>query len=331
MRNNQKEKGSLGKTIKASDKTKQFLQQEDFALEFRRTKTGLSTRALQVWLFLLRHETELTKLQLTRLRRHNQRSKASVIAPLGPVVSVTTYGARIHTVHLVLESIATGSVLPSRLILWVDTAEAFTNRSAGLERLVDRGLEIKLSDNFGPHTKYYPYLLSTDTFESPLVTADDDQLYTRWWLEGLVRAHEENPAMVNCYRAHLMGIANGAIAHYQKWRPCESTCPSFLHFATGVSGCIYPPSLLNRLKAAGSEFLQLCPKADDAWLHVNAVRAGMKTRQIWSRPLRFPFVPGTQGSGLYHTNVLLAQNDGQIGKTYTARDIAVLNASAAQI
>jgi hypothetical protein len=306
------------------------IRQEEFALGFRTTKSSLSARALQMWLFLLRHETKLTKLQLTSLRRHNQRSKASVIAPVGPVVSVTTCGDRLHTVHLVLESIAAGSVLPSRLILWVDTAEAFSNRSAGLERLVDRGLEINLSDNFGPHTKYYPYLLSTDTFESPLVTADDDQLYSRWWLEGLVRSHRENPATVNCYRAHLMRIANGAISHYQAWRPCESTYPSFLHFATGVSGCIYPPSLLNKLKLAGSEFRQLCPKADDAWLHVNAVRAGMKTRQIWSRPLRFPFVPGTQASGLYHDNVLMAQNDEQIGKTYTARDIAVLNASVAQ-
>jgi hypothetical protein len=83
-------------------------------------------------------------------------------------------------------------------------------------------------------------------------------------------------------------------------------------------------SLLKRLKLAGDEFMQLCPKADDVWLHVNALRAGMKTRQIWSRPLRFPFVPGTQGSGLYHSNVLLARNDEQIRSTYTTEDIAVL-------
>jgi hypothetical protein len=293
-------------------------------LEVRTTKRGLSTRALQMWLLFLRQETKFTKLHLTRLRRRNQQSKALVIAPLGPVVSVTTYGDRLRTVHLVLESIAAGSVLPSRLILWVDTAGAFTNRSSGLKRLVERGLEICLSDNFGPHTKYYPYLSSTNTFEYPLVTADDDLLYSRWWLEGLVRAHHEHPGAINCYRAHLMRLVSGAITPYRTWGPCKSTCPSFLHFATGVSGCIYPPSFLDKLKLAGSEFLQLCPNADDVWLHVNAIRAGVKIRQVCNRPLRFPLVPGTQRSGLYHSNFLLARNDEQIGSTYTAGDIAFL-------
>jgi hypothetical protein len=244
------------------------------------------------------------------------------------VVSVTTHGDRLETIHMVLESIAAGSVLPSRLILWVDTPDAFGERFSGLKRLVDRGLEICRSDNFGPHTKYYPYLLSSETFEYPLVTADDDLLYSRFWLEGLVRSHHESPEAISCYRAHLMRVVSGAITPYNTWAPCKSTSPSFLHFATGVSGCIYPPSLLKKLKNAGSEFLQLCPKADDVWLHVNAVRAGIKIRQIRNRPLRFPIVPGTQESGLYHSNFLLARNDEQIGKTYTAGDIAFLESTA---
>jgi hypothetical protein len=300
-------------------------------LNLAAAKLELSSQVIQTWLFFLRNETKVTKFQLTRLRSRNERSKEPAVAPGGPVVSVTTYGERLSTVHLALESIAAGSVLPSRLILWVDSAEGFANRSAGLKRLVERGLEIYLSDNFGPHTKYYPYLLSTDAFDVPLVTADDDLLYSRWWLEGLVRSHRENPEGVNCYRAHRIGLANGTITPYQTWEPCRSSEAEFLHFATGVSGCIYPMSLLKRLKLAGSEFMQLCPKADDAWLHVNALRAGMKTRQIWSRPLRFPFVPGTQSSGLYHSNVLLARNDEQIRSTYTAGDIAVLEAGEASL
>lgn len=298
-------------------------------MTLRSAKIDLSSQAIQTWLFILRNETKVTKFQLTYLRSRNERSKAPVIAPGGPVVSVTTYGERLGTVHLMLESIAAGSVLPSRLILWVDSVEAFANRSPGLERLVERGLEICLSDNYGPHTKYYPYLLSTNTFEAPLATADDDLLYSRWWLEGLVRSNREDPEAVNCYRAHRIGLSNGTITPYQTWAQCRSTEPELLHFATGVSGCIYPPSLLKRLKLAGSEFLHTCPKADDVWLHVNALRAGMKTRQIWNRSLRFPFVPGTQGSGLYHSNVLLARNDEQIRNTYTAEDIALLEESAA--
>lgn len=293
-------------------------------MEVLNEKLDVSTRVVLSWLFILRHETKYTKIHLTLLDRRNQHSKAAVVGSGGPVVSVTTHGERLKAVHLVLESIAAGSTLPSRLILWVDRPESLAHPSLGLRRLVDRGLEIRLSDNFGPHTKYYPYLLSADRLDCPLVTADDDLLYSKWWLEGLVRSHNESPEEVNCYRAHLMRLADGTISPYRTWGRCESTSPSFLHFATGTSGCIYPPSLQKQLKLAGPEFLDCCPKADDVWLHVNAVRAGIKIRQVCNRPLRFPVVPGTQQVGLYRDNCSLERNDEHIRKTYTTADIALL-------
>jgi hypothetical protein len=182
-------------------------------------------------------------------------------------------------------------------------------------------MEVRLTSNYGPHTKYYPYILSTGRFESPLVTADDDVLYSRWWLEGLLNAHRERPDVVNCYRAHVIQLLNGGLASYGTWRPCVSSEPSFRHFATGVSGCIYPAPFLSKLKAAGSGFLETCPKADDVWLHANALRAGFMIRQIRNRPLRFPLVPKSQASGLFQDNVIESQNDQQIRRTYTIMDL----------
>jgi len=276
---------------------------------------------------VLRNEIKVTKIQLRGLILRNRRSSAPVVSPGGPVVSLTTYGQRLSSVHLAIESIAAGSLLPSRLILWLDDPAALERQTAGLRRLVDRGLEVRLAENYGPHTKYFPYLLAENGFSAPLVTADDDLLYPRWWLEGLVRAHREYPGAINCYRAHQVHTSGGALAPYRNWNPCHSTEPSFSHFATGVSGCIYPPAFLPYIKRAGDAFLTLCPKADDVWLHVNALRSGFKVRQIRTRPLRFPFVPGTQGSGLYHGNVLLSQNDDHIRSTYTPSDIELLEAS----
>lgn len=243
---------------------------------------------------------------------------------------MTSYGARLKSVHLALESIAAGSVLPSRLILWVDTVDALSNLSIGLRRLIARGLEIRLSDNYGPHTKYYPYLLSTDTFDVPLATADDDQLYSKWWLEGLTRSYVEYPHLVNCYRAHAIRLEGDRIAPYRTWRPCMATTPSLLHFATGVSGVIYPPFFLKRLKEVGAGFIHGCPASDDIWLHATALRAGVKIRQLWERQLRFPFSPGTQGMGLYHSNVLLDRNDDQIRATYTSDDLGRLTTAASE-
>jgi hypothetical protein len=240
---------------------------------------------------------------------------------------MTTYGNRYHTVYLALESIAAGYRLPSRLILWLDDLQAFNNRPPAIRRLEARGLEVYLTDNYGPHKKYYPYLLSADRIDSPLVTADDDVLYSGWWLAGLIHAHDQRADAVTCYRAHVMELSQDSVKPYVTWKACHSSEPRFSHFATGSAGCLYPAPLLRKLKEAGTAFLELCPRADDIWLHANALRAGFKTQQVGSRSMNFPFIPGTQGNSLMGVNVEGGGNDRQIASTYTLQDIAKLAVS----
>src|SRR5215831_15614767 len=201
---------------------------EKSALKERASNSNTSSLARKIGLFVLRNEHKVTSFQTTRLRRINERSNKPVISSTGAaVVSVTSYGSRLKTVHLLLESIASGIVLPSRLILWVDTEEAYAKPSLQLRRLIDRGVELRQCGNFGPHTKYYPYLISTESFDLPLATADDDQLYPRWWLKNLLCAYQEHPNCISCYRAHRVEMDSDAMAPYQSWRPCRTTSASF--------------------------------------------------------------------------------------------------------
>jgi hypothetical protein len=277
-----------------------------------------------MWLLLLRQDARLTRLSARWLARQNRTTRKPIVASYGPIVSLTTHGKRIRTVYLTLESIAKGSALPSRVILWLDDGDAFKNAPQSLRRLEDRGLEIKLAPNYGPHTKYYPFLESTDTFGTPLVTADDDHLYPESWLSGLVDSFNGDSTVIGCYRAYEMKFAGSAIAPYRTWGPCQSVKPSFLNFAAGNSGCIYPPGFLQALKAAGRGFEQRCPKADDVWLHANAIRARFMIRQIRRHHLNFPSLPETQDVGLFRSNNDQGQNDVQIKNTYTPADIGLL-------
>jgi len=243
---------------------------------------------------------------------------------------MTSYGKRVETVYLALESIARGALLPRRLILWLDDEAAFRNRPDSLRRLEARGLEVKLTASYGPHTKYYPYIESSESLNAPLVTADDDTLYPAGWLRGLAEGFAADPALVSCCRAHTVLLEGPGFAPYVTWQRCRSTVPSVLNFATGVSGVIYPPALQRQLKAAGTDFVGLCPKADDVWLHVQALRGGFKVHQLKSWEQSFPTLPGTQGTGLIQGNVHGSQNDVQIRRTYTAEDIALLQAASAE-
>ena len=282
----------------------------------------------RLWLELASLDLHTSKICIRRLEHRNQTERASVVAPGGPVVSITSYGKRVDSVHLTLETIARGSLLPSRLILWLHDATTFEQRPETLRRLEARGLEVKLTNNYGPHTKYYPYLESASRLDVPLVTADDDTLYPRGWLKALAAGYQSNPALVNCCRAHVVELEGPGFAPYVTWQRCSSTKPSFLNFATGVSGVIYPPAFQRQLKAAGLEFVELCPKADDIWLHVQAIRGGFMVKQLKSWEQSFPVLPGTQDMGLIQGNVHGSLNDVQIRQTYTVQDIRLLQSAA---
>jgi hypothetical protein len=289
------------------------------------TTMELSTHFLRTRLFVARQDVKFTNLIVKYLQARNNRETKAAVAEGGPIVSMTTHGRRLQTVHLTMESIAAGEMRPSRLILWLDDPTAAEARSSSIRRLEARGVEVRLCHNYGPHTKYYPYLEMAESFDKPLVIADDDVIYHKSWLSGLMTAFQQNGSLIGCYRAHLIKLAEGRLAPYLEWTPCLSSEPSYRHLATGVSGCIYPPRFLERLKDVGPGFLDCCPKADDLWLHVNALRAGAKVHQIYSRQLNFPFIPGTQAGGLWQANVGQSQNDVQIEKTYTASDIDILS------
>nr|WP_315267477.1 hypothetical protein [Microbacterium lemovicicum] len=247
----------------------------------------------------------------------------------GPVVSLTTYGMRTAWSHLAIESIARGSLRPSRLILWLDEPATFAKPPAALRRLRRRGLEIRLAENFGPHTKYYPYLESTAAIAHPLVTADDDTIYPRWWLERLVSEHERTPDQVVCYRAREIEVTGEKLAPYATWEFSERAEPSFLTFPTAVSGIIHSPAFLKILQQRGRDFRETAAAADDVWIHHTAVHHGVRIRLVDGVSRTFPLIDETQEVALWYDNLTGGGNDQQIAATYSAEDIAKIVAQAA--
>lgn len=266
-------------------------------------------------------------VQVARFFVVNRIGHKSVVAPDGPVVSLTTYGKRSKTVYIAIESIACGDIRPSRFILWIDDEALISHLPASLRRLQSRGLEVKKCRNYGPHTKYYPYLESQETFNMPLVTADDDMLYPKYWLKKLDDANHEYPNAVNCYFSHVIPLNHNGFAKYREWEQCSSTKPSCRNLAAGVAGVIYPHTFLSVLKRAGTEFEACCPTGDDLWLHVQALRSGYKVRQIFPQLPYFAFqgIPGTQQTALCHDNVDFGDgNDRQMRATYNEMDLRIL-------
>jgi hypothetical protein len=243
------------------------------------------------------------------------------------VVSMTSYGKRLRrTGYLALESIARGSVRPQRLILWVDEPDVLADPPAVLRRLQARGVEILPCENFGPHKKYYPYVESVEHHEIPILTADDDVVYPYRWLEEIWATHTAHPDDVVAMRAHRIRLQGTVLLPYLTWHPVRSTLGSHRHFATGVSGVLHPPAMLNALKESGRAFEQRCPRQDDIWLHWHSLRTGTLVRQVHNRPRDFREISRPWQTGLFEDNGFGGANDKQINALYTAEDIDTLAA-----
>ena len=268
-------------------------------------------------------------LGLWLLRLRNRFSSTPALGDAPAMVSLTSYGSRIDTVAFTIESIAAGTVRPRRLVLWLDDPERFSARPAALRRLERRGVEVRLTQNLGPHTKYFPALGLALADGLPLVTADDDLLYPPGWLNGLVAAGREHPDVVNCYRASVVALRDGVVAPYVTWPRCKDVTVSAAHFATGVSGVRYPAAMLTALCERGAEFTERCAKADDIWLHWVALRAGIGVRQVSPRAVHFPYLPGTQEETLVSGNIGQGANDRYVAGLYEPDDVARLAGAGA--
>lgn len=281
-------------------------------------------RAIEMLVHLPRRASrELIGLyDVIRLVFANHFSRSSVVALGGPVVSLTTHGQRGRTVYISIESIARGELRPSRLILWIDESQFLNNPPLSIQRLQKRGLEVRVCENYLAHKKYYPFVASQDSFSFPLVTADDDILYPRYWLKELAKAQAQYPDSVNCYFAGKVVVDSVSGKMRMDGQSCYSIEPSYCHHPIGLAGIIHPPSFLAVLKKVGLEFQNYCPRNCDVWFHVQALRSGFTFRQIVERPPYFAFqsIPGSQKSAMAGRGI-----DQAVADTYKESDLQLLS------
>lgn len=244
------------------------------------------------------------------------------------VVSLTSYGRRVHICAKAIESIGRGKVRPSRIILWIDENDTMANLPRSLRRQIERGLEVRHCENFGSHKKYFPLVeeMSTQGFRS-FATADDDVIYSRDWLELLQSACRASVApVVVCHRAHVITTSKGRIDPYDQWPSALSSATLPNIFPTGVSGVLYPPEMAEILHSAGRGFEAHCSQTDDVWLHRLALANGINVRQAADYPRHFWSIPRTHRGSLLVTNSK-GGNDAAIAATYLESDIKILELS----
>lgn len=261
-----------------------------------------------------------TKLQQFRdqlLVHRAQRSSPKLLRPgyrlpnnKKLIVSLTSFGQRIESVDVTLNSLLQQSLQPSEIILWLAWGEIIPESLKFYESL---GVSIQRCEDLKSYKKLVPCLNSYP--DDVIVTADDDTIYPRKWLSDLVRAYLKDPNKIHCHRAHFMTFdESGLIKPYKEWLWRANGIRGAYNelFPTGVGGVLYPPNSLHADATNVRLFRELSPKADDIWFRVMALLNGTIPSKIRSHTPEFPETVNNQkDSKLGPYNVGAGGNDEQ--------------------
>lgn len=230
--------------------------------------------------------------------------------PIPIVASLTTFPARIESVALTIKSLMDQSMKPDKIVLYL--GEDVREVPDSLEQLKPYGLEIHfVPGNLKPHKKYF-YALE-EYPEAILITADDDIMYDRRFIEVLYACHLRNPGAVVAHRVHKMLKQDVELLPYAEWSYEDWSMPnkpSFSLFATGCAGVLYPPGSICRSSNDLQDIVEYCLNADDVWLKFKELEHSVPV--VWTGRRGYMEIREHQRTGLAQTNVNAGGNDSYI-------------------
>lgn len=226
------------------------------------------------------------------------------------IISLTTVPSRVSHVWLTIESLMRQTVSPMRIVL-VLSEDEFRDipLPRSVLRLESRGLEvIRDPGNRRSYKKLLPVLEKFP--QSPVITVDDDAIYSRFLVQELLNELNSNPHCVIGSRGRKIQVRERRITSYSSW-PLANSGDDQGVFLTGVGAIIYPPSIVRKSQILAYRVAErLCPLQDDVWFWSTAIAAGYRHRV--SRKILFSSLPWAGGQPLSETNLNPSQNDKSI-------------------
>ena len=232
------------------------------------------------------------------------------------IVSLTSYPARMPFVHVALNTLLTQTLKPDRVILWL-AEEQFPNKENDIPeevlKLKNYGLEIRWCEDIKSYKKLLPSLREFP--EDIIVTADDDLIYDKDWLEKLYKSYEKTPNCIHVHRVSRLIYHEGNTLTKPSQRSALFSLysePSYLNSVFGGSGCLYPPHTLSEEVFNMENCNKTVGFADDLWFWAMATLKGTKICEVSGGDSNFKVVAGTTETALSKEHA----NDNFIEKYY---------------
>lgn len=179
------------------------------------------------------------------------------------IVSLTSYGRRVHKVYYTIVSLLRQKMKPDMVILWLDFNWNEHNIPSSLKRLSKYGLTIRYCSDLKSYKKLVPTLLEFP--DAMIITCDDDLYYRSNMVGRLVDSFKSDPTKIYAHRAHQVTFTDGNIDSYNSWPEEISNQRGRTVFPTSGGGTLYKKELLHVDMCNEELFMRLSPMADDVW------------------------------------------------------------------
>ena len=201
------------------------------------------------------------------------------------IVSLTSFPAAIKYAVEAVKSILAGTVLPDRIVLYLNMAQfGETPLPEELMKLIKENSIFEIR-NYDPEIRSYIKLVPAleDFPEAVIVTIDDDIIYHKRMLERLLDYHRAYPDRVIAHRVRKIRLDEP----YTRWKKYrwknflfKRDHAAYGNLLTGVGGVLYPPHVLKEEMMRVELFTKIAPTADDLWFWAAAVANNRKIMPV---------------------------------------------------
>ena len=270
---------------------------------------------------LIENKLIVSALQQKALYSHENGTVESLSVDKPIVVSLTSYGKKIHEVYLVVESIFQQTVKANKIVLWLSEKDfSIETLPIVLKRQMERGLEIRLCKDVRSYTKViYAF---KEYAGCHIISVDDDMVYPFDMIEQFVEAYQKNQRRVYFNKGHKMLLhkSKKSMLPYIEWcRAGEAQGSSLFYLPLGVYGIFYPDGIMKQEVLNEKVFLDICPTADDVWFKAMTLMNRIECASVdkgGDYMNNFISIELNREKSLARTNVDLGANDSQIQKVF---------------
>lgn len=225
------------------------------------------------------------------------------------IVSLTSYGERLETVWLTIQSIFDQSCKFAKVILWVAEQEKELINDK-LRMLEKNGLTIRYCEDIRSYKKLVYSVKYYHDFH--IITIDDDVIYPANYFNKLIRLHKKYPECICCYRAHTICFEEKTMLPYHDWgfHSLGIKGPTLKILPVGIGGILYPADTFQFEDFDFHVINEIAPYTDDIYFKWIELCKEISVVKVYRNRKHVPYyIENTQEHSLKMLNIVSGNNN----------------------